>query len=316
MTEALAGHHHEVIAVGIDKSGGWHLCTVDGSSPLRVEGPPVLFLTPGGRLSLESGELIEVDVVFPVLHGPYGEDGTVQGLFEMAGLPFVGAGVLSSAIGMDKDVAKRLFVESGLPVTPGMTVRHGEFNDSPGDVVERVLEGVGLPAFVKPAALGSSVGITRVDDAEALKPALQLAFEHGAKVLVEEAIAAREIEVAVLDGPRTSVPGEIVPPEGNWYDYESKYQDDGTTLHVPAPLDAAQTAQVQALAGKAFEVLECQGLARVDFFLDDERGFLINEVNTMPGMTSRSMFPLLWEATGVKYADLVDGLVSAAFDRR
>jgi D-alanine-D-alanine ligase len=309
---ALDSHHHEVVAVGIDKEGGWHLADRGSSESLSAVGTNVQLLTPGGALLTEEGSEIEVDAVFPVLHGPYGEDGTIQGLFEMAGLPYVGAGVLSSAIGMDKDVAKRLFIEAGLPCVNSVTIRARAFHDSPADSVDMVLENLALPVFVKPASLGSSVGISRVEVREDLKGALSLAFEHGDKAVVEEGVTAREIEVAVLDGPRTSLPGEIVPPAGGWYDYEAKYRDDGTVLHVPADLSSEQIAAAQQLASRAFEVLECSGLARVDFFLEPDRGFLINEVNTMPGMTSRSMFPLLWEATGIKYPDLIDGLVRSA----
>lgn len=313
---ALVSHHHEVVAVGIDKDGLWHLAdfAIDGPDALVAAGPAVHMLTPGGDLRTEDGELIRVDAVFPVLHGPFGEDGTVQGLFEMSGLPYVGAGVLSSAVAMDKDVAKRLFIEAGLPCAESLTINAGSFDEAPSDWVDRVVEALGLPVFVKPASLGSSVGITRVSEFEDLKGALSLAFEHGEKALVEQAVDGREIEVAVLDGPRASLPGEIVPPNNSWYDYQAKYQDEGTVLHVPADLTQSQIAQAQSLACRAFEILDCSGLARVDFFLEEDRGMLINEVNTMPGMTSRSMFPALWEATGIKYPDLIDGLVQSAIE--
>ncbi len=314
---ALEAHHHRVIAVGIDRVGDWHLA--DSGQPagerdrLEAVGETVHMLTPGGRLLSESGSTIEVDAVFPVLHGPFGEDGTVQGLFEVSGLPYVGAGVLGSAVGMDKDMARRVFIDAGLPVSRSVVVRASEWNEAPGDVLSLLQKELGLPMFVKPASLGSSVGISKVVEPDGVKPALTLAFEHGSKAIVEEGIVGREIEVAVLDGPRMSVPGEIVPPTGSWYDYASKYHDEGTVLHVPAPLSTSEMAAAQTLAGRAFQALELSGLARVDFFYEEAgRGFLLNEVNTMPGMTKRSMFPLLWEASGVKYPDLIDGLVKAA----
>lgn len=270
-------------------------------------------LTPGGRLVTETGSEIVVDAAFPVLHGPFGEDGTVQGLLEVAGLPYVGAGVLGSAVAMDKDIARRLLAEADLPLAKSAVVHKADWMSDSGEIADRLSQQLGFPAFVKPASLGSSVGISKVEDDQQLAAALPLAFEHGPKAVVEEAVVGREIEVAVLDGPRTSVPGEIVPPPGHWYDYESKYQDEATVLHVPARLSAPEVAEVQALAGLAFETLDLTGLARVDFFYEEAgRGFLVNEVNTMPGMTSRSMFPLLWEASGLKYPDLIDGLVKAA----
>lgn len=321
VVSALQTHHHHVEAVGIDRSGGWHL--VDVGSPDGVEAPEVVrlepvgeivhLLTPGGRLLSETGSEIVVDAVFPVLHGPFGEDGTVQGLLEVAGLPYVGAGVLGSAVGMDKDMARRLFSAAELPLAKSVVVRHDDWISNPAEIAGRLEQQLGLPTFVKPASLGSSVGISKVESDDQLEAALTLAFEHGPKAMVEEAVAGREIEVAVLEGPRMSVPGEIVPPPGHWYDYESKYQDEETVLHVPAHLSSAEVADVQALAGRAFEALDLTGLARVDFFFEEAgRGFLLNEVNTMPGMTSRSMFPLLWEASGLKYPDLIDGLVKAA----
>lgn len=321
VVSALQTHHHHVVAVGIDRSGGWHLADVGSqiggeaaeSSRLEPAGEVVHMLTPGGRLVTETGSEIVVDAAFPVLHGPFGEDGTVQGLLEVAGLPYVGAGVLGSAVGMDKDIARRLLAEAGLPLARSAVVRKGDWMSDSGEIADRLSQQLGFPAFVKPASLGSSVGISKVEDDQQLAAALSLAFEHGPKAVVEEAVVGREIEVAVLDGPRMSVPGEIVPPPGHWYDYESKYQDEATVLHVPAQLSATEIAAVQALAGLAFETLDLTGLARVDFFYEEAgRGFLVNEVNTMPGMTSRSMFPLLWEASGLKYPDLIDGLVKAA----
>jgi D-alanine-D-alanine ligase len=311
--EALEERGHEVTPVGIDRSGGWHLADPT-ARPLEAAGPDVTLEVPGGRLLTAQGPVV-VDVAFPVLHGPFGEDGTVQGAFEMAGLAYVGSGVLGSALGMDKDVAKRLCREAGIPVSDHLVIRRSEWLDGPTDIVDRVVGELGFPVFAKPAALGSSVGISRADDAGSLKQAIDDAFSHGDKVVVEAEVRGREIEVAVLEGPRASVPGEIVVHDG-WYTYDAKYRDDATELIVPAPLSEAAATWVRDLACRVFEVLECQGLARVDFFYEEgERGFLVNELNTMPGFTPKSMFPRMWAATGLAYADLCDELVALALAR-
>jgi D-alanine-D-alanine ligase len=310
---ALAEKGHEAVPIGIDGDGGWH--AADPSlEPLKAEGPDVVFEVPGGMIRGPGGT-IRFDVAFPVLHGPYGEDGTVQGMFEMAGKPYVGSGVLGSAAAMDKDVAKRLFREAGIPITPFFVVRRSQFEDDPGEVIEELVDEIGLPVFAKPAALGSSVGIGRAVDVEGVKDALQEAFRHGPKAVVEPEITGREIEVAVLQGPRASVPGEIVVRDG-WYTYQAKYQDDATELIVPAALDRAAEATVRRLACRAFEVVEGAGLARVDFFYEaGGRGFILNEVNTMPGFTPKSMFPMMWAASGMPYPDLCDELVTLALER-
>lgn len=301
-----------MVAVGIGRDGVWHLAD-PARRPLAAEGPQVLLEVPGGRL-MAGGEITEVDVAFPVLHGPFGEDGTIQGLFEIAGLAYVGSGVLGSAVAMDKDVANRLCREAGLPISDYVVVRRSSYLDDPYDIVDQVGDDLGFPVFVKPAALGSSVGISRADDEGTLKDAIDDALRHGPKVIVEKEIAGREIEVAVLEGPRASVPGEIIVKEG-WYTYDAKYRDDATELIVPARLHESEAAIVRAMACKAFEVLECRGLARVDFFYEEDgRGFLVNELNTMPGFTPKSMFPMMWAATGMPYAELCDELVSLALD--
>ena len=310
--EALAGRGHDVVPVGIDRSGVFHLADLR-HRPLAAEGPVVELAVPGGDL-VGGGGRISYDVAFPVLHGPFGEDGTIQGLFEMAAVPYVGSGVLGSAAAMDKDVAKRLFRDAGLPTTAFATVRRGPFRADPEAAVE-VAAAVGLPAFVKPAALGSSVGITRVEDRSGLEAALGVAFEFGPKAIVEAASTGREIEVAVLEGPRASVPGEIVV-EGGWYTYDAKYRDDATRLLVPAPLVEEAAAEVRRMAMLAFEAVEGAGLARVDFFYEEGgRGFLLNEVNTMPGFTPKSMFPMMWAASGMPYDELCDELVGLALAR-
>jgi D-alanine-D-alanine ligase len=308
--EALESRGHTVVPVGIARDGGWHLADPTGR-PLAAAGPPVHLEIPGGRL-LGAGEPVPVDIAFPVLHGPFGEDGTIQGMFEMADLPYVGSGVLGSSISMDKDVAKRLCRQAGLPVGGYLVVRAPEFLGEPGGVADRVGDALGFPVFVKPANLGSSVGISRAEDESDLKEAIHAALGHDRKVLVEAEVIGREIEVAVLEGPRASVPGEIVVSDG-WYTYDAKYRDDGTRLLVPAPLGESESSMVRSLARRAFEVLECRGLARVDFFYEEGgRGFIINEVNTMPGFTPKSMFPMLWAATGMPYAELCDQLVALA----
>ncbi len=307
---ALRSKGHEVVTVGIDQFGEFHLAN-SNEDPLVAEGPAVQLEVPGGRL-LGHGTPVEVDVAFPVLHGPYGEDGTIQGLFEMAGLPYVGSGVLGSAIAMDKDVAKRLCREAGIPVGDYLLVRRGDFLAAPGDTATRVGSGLGYPVFVKPANLGSSVGISRAQDEASLKDAIHLALEHDRKVLVEAEVRGREIEVAVLEGPRASVPGEVIVASG-WYTYDAKYRDDATRIEVPANLGPAATETVRDLACRAFTALECAGLARVDFFYEEGgRGFLLSEVNTMPGFTSRSMFPMMWAASGMDYPELCDELVGMA----
>ncbi|MBI5156736.1 MAG: D-alanine--D-alanine ligase [Acidimicrobiia bacterium] len=311
---ALAEKGHETIAVGIDRDGEFHLADPTGS-PLVAEGPLVHLEVPGGRL-LGHGQPVTVDVAFPVLHGPFGEDGTIQGLFEMADLPYVGSGVLGSAIAMDKDVAKRLCREAGIPIGKYLVVRGAEFQMAPGDTAGRVGGELGYPVFVKPANLGSSVGIGKAEDEASLKDAIHAAMDHDRKVLVEAEVRGREIEVAVLEGPRASVPGEIIVKSG-WYTYEAKYRDDATRIDVPAALSEAAIARVRDLACRAFTTLECQGLARVDFFYEEEgRGFLLNEVNTMPGFTPRSMFPMMWAASGMSYPELCDELVGLALARR
>jgi D-alanine-D-alanine ligase len=309
---ALRAKGHDVVAVGIDRDGSFHLADAD-ADPLKADGPALSVEVPGGRL-LTDDDAIAVDVAFPVLHGPFGEDGTIQGLFEMAGLPYVGSGVLGSAIGMDKDVAKRLCREAGIPVGDYFVVRGREFLIEPAPFLDRARDDLGFPVFVKPANLGSSVGISRAEDEESLKDSIHAALEHDPKVVVEAEVRGREIEVAVIDGPRASLAGEIIVP-GGWYTYDAKYQDDATQIEVPADLPDSAMETVRSLARRAFDVLECRGLARVDFFYEEGgRGFVLNEVNTMPGFTSRSMFPMMWAATGLPYDELCNELVELALE--
>jgi D-alanine-D-alanine ligase len=308
--DALEGAGHTVVPVGIDRSGAWRKGDA-AQRPLRAEGGEVSLGIPSGTIRADGVE-VDFDVVFPVLHGPFGEDGTIQGALEIAGVPYVGSGVLGSAIGMEKDIAKRLFVAAGLPTVRYEVARHAEWDDDPAALIRRFARRIGYPAFVKPVALGSSVGVTRVDSEDIVKLALANAFGHGDKIIVEEAVNAREIEVAVLDGPRVSVPGEILIT-ADWYTYEAKYQDAASVFDTPARLTESQTAEVRRMAADAFEALQLRGPTRVDFFFEEEgRGFLINEVNTMPGFTPGSGFPLMWQASGMSYPALCDELIKLA----
>ena len=257
-----------------------------------------------------------LDVVFPVMHGTYGEDGTIQGLLDLAGLPFVGAGVLGSAIGMDKDVSKKLLQHAKIPVVPWVTVYRADWERDPLAIRKQIEKKFRYPVFVKPATLGSSVGMTKVHSRAELAPALNLASEFAMKILVERAVNAREIEVSVLGNhdPKASVPGEIVPHR-EFYDYQAKYLEEGTALLIPAKLKPAQVKKIQQLAVAAFRTLELSGMARVDFFLEKKGGKLyLNEVNTIPGFTSISMYPKMWEASGIPFRELIDRLIALALE--
>jgi D-alanine-D-alanine ligase len=284
---------------------------VAGLNPARYEVQRI-FITPEGRwqpraLSPEPGGNPGIDVVFPVLHGTFGEDGTVQGLLELADLPYVGAGVLASAVAMDKEVTKRLLVERGLPVAEYFTVTRGQHNNF----------NLPFPLFVKPANLGSSVGISKVKTCAELPAALDLAGQYDRKILVERGIAGREFECSVLgsEEPLAAVPCEVIPSR-EFYDYEDKYLLDAAKLIVPAPLTPEQTAEMQGLAVAAYRAVECEGMARVDFLMENASGKLyINEINTIPGFTSISMYPKMWEAAGVPFAELLDRLIELALER-
>jgi D-alanine-D-alanine ligase len=264
-----------------------------------------------------SGGGQRIDVVFPVMHGTFGEDGTIQGLLDLAGLPFVGAGVLGSAIGMDKDVAKRLLQVAKIPVVPWVTIHRHDWENNPENIQGAIELKFQYPVFVKPATLGSSVGMTKVHSRAELAPALNLACEFAMKVLVEESVTAREIEVSVLGNhdPQASVPGEIVPHR-EFYDYAAKYLEEGTQLLIPADLKPPQAQKIQKYAVDAFRALELSGMARVDFFLEKEGGKIyLNEVNTIPGFTSISMYPKLWEASGIPFRELIDKLIALALEQ-
>jgi D-alanine-D-alanine ligase len=261
---------------------------------------------------------VGLDVIFPVLHGPYGEDGTVQGLLELANVPYVGAGVLGSAVGMDKAVMKQLFAAQGLPVGPYVVTLRREWERDAAAVTARVERELGYPVFVKPANLGSSVGISKARTADELATAVRLAADFDRKIVIEAAVPkAREIECAVLgnDEPQASVAGEIIP-SGEFYDYESKYLDEGSQLLIPAPISESQMAEVRKLALAAFRAVDGAGMSRVDFLMDGDTGAMyLNEVNTIPGFTTISMYPKLWEASGLAYPDLIDRLIALALER-
>jgi D-alanine-D-alanine ligase len=324
---ALDPARYDVKLIAVDPDGRWHLGSRDLPPEAGVRGEDVTLPAIPGVGGLVAGEpgargaslAAEIDVVFPIIHGRGGEDGALQGLLEMAELPYVGSGVLSSAIQMDKDFAKRLLAAAGLPVVPWITVRGDDLAERAiAASAGRAMTAVGLPCFVKPANSGSSVGTHRARDVEELEDALRDAARFDTKVLVEKSIDAREIEVAVIGNrtPEASVPGEIRMSH-EFYDYEAKYADDeGTELLIPADVDESEIERMRAMAVEAYRTLDAEGLARVDFLLDRGTGDLyINELNSLPGFTESSMFPRLWEATGLPYPALVDRLIELAIER-
>jgi D-alanine-D-alanine ligase len=296
--------------------------------PVQRESGLVPFQTDAALLRRASDRAINVDVIFPVLHGTFGEDGTIQGLLELADIPYVGAGVLGSAAGMDKDIMKSLFLAVGLPIVKHVTILRSAWEDDPKKVEKLVSSKLKYPVFVKPANLGSSVGISKAHDRKELASAIEEAAKFDRKIVIEQGVGgkkekAREIECSVLgnDNPSASVPGEIVPGK-EFYDYTAKYLDEGSQLIIPAKLSKAQTKKVQELAVKAFQAVDCSGLARVDFLMEPGGSsgksggkIYLNEINTMPGFTSISMYPKLWAASGLEYADLIDRLIQLGIER-
>ena len=318
---ALDPAKYEPVAIGITKDGRWLAGTAahkmlpeilrSGDGVMLSADPNVAALVPVGASRQDA---LRVDVVFPVLHGTFGEDGTVQGLLDLAGLPYVGSGVLGSAVGMDKDMQKRLFQQAKLPIVDFLAILRAEWEKSPSKVLRAIRKKFRFPVFVKPATLGSSVGMTKAHDAKELAVAMNLAAEFGQKIIVERAIRGREIEISILgnEEPKASIPGEIVPHR-EFYDYTAKYLEEGTRLLIPAKLNRAQVKRFQEYAVRAFRCLECLGMARVDFFLEHSTGrIFLNEVNTIPGFTSISMYPKLWEASGLGYRDLLGRLIELA----
>jgi D-alanine-D-alanine ligase len=294
---ALEGTGNDVVTVQIDRSGAWQL----GTGTKAIEAGERL---PGKEVATT---LADVDVVFPVLHGPFGEDGTVQGLLELANVPYVGAGVLGSALCMDKDLFKSVMRDHGIPVTENITLRTGDEPSSP----------FGFPVFIKPARLGSSVGITKAHDDDELRRGVALAFEHDEKVLVERYVAGVEVEVGVLGNlrPIASLPGEIVVTHNEWYDFEAKYDAGEMNLQIPARISEAQIERAQELAVRAFVATDCEGMARADLFVREDGEVLLNELNTIPGFTSTSVYAQLFEASGIPYADLLERLADLAVER-
>ncbi len=360
IVEAMDKNKYDVVPIGITKDGRW--LTADGAQRLlrgdqpehqprhlRAGDPEA---TPGAAL-LAKGESVlvppvpssnhshlipfetsaisqagaqhppvAVDVIFPVLHGTFGEDGTIQGLLELADIPYVGAGVLGSAAGMDKDAMKRLFRDAGLPIVKHLTVLRRDWEQDPARVRRQVERSLRYPVFVKPANLGSSVGVSKARARSELAPAMQLAAEYDRKLIIEQAVGgkkgkAREIECSVLgnDDPIASIAGEVVPSK-DFYDYAAKYLEEGSELLIPARITKAQQKKVQELAVRAFRAVECIGLARVDFLMDPRSGkIFVNEINTMPGFTAISMYPKLWAASGIPYAQLIDRLIQLGLER-
>lgn len=322
VAQALDPDRYEVVPVGITTDGRW--LAGGEAAALMAAGPgalPGAFPVDGeelaglGELVASSGRHgLDVDVVIPLLHGPYGEDGTVQGLLELADLPYVGAGVLGSAVGMHKGAAKQMLVAAGLPQARFLELRDGRDRVA---FASRVVSELGLPCFVKPANMGSSVGVAKAHDEAELAAAIDVALGYDEEILAEEAVTGREIEVAVLGSlePEASIAGEVVPG-AEFYTYADKYEDGAAQLLIPAPIDDAAMAEVRSLAVRVFEACRCDAMARVDFFYEGGgRGFLVNELNTIPGFTPISMYPKLWEASGLEYPRLLDRLVDLAVER-
>ncbi|HEU4413490.1 MAG TPA: D-alanine--D-alanine ligase [Candidatus Angelobacter sp.] len=352
--QAINKDKYEVVLIGITKEGRWLTEThaerllrgeqgqVSGrhlraGDPQATPGAAVLAKGEGvivppapqahGLIPFESAEPsgqrgIEVDVIFPVLHGTFGEDGTIQGLLELADIPYVGAGVLGSAAGMDKDVMKQLFAGAGLTIVKHVTVLRSQWEKDPKKVTKLVESRLKYPVFVKPANLGSSVGISKAHDRKELGPAIEVAAGYDRKIVIEEGVGgkkrkARELEIAVLgnDEPKASTVGEIVP-SAEFYDYNAKYIDEGSQPVIPAKISKKQMKQVQGMAVRAFQAVDCSGLARVDFLMDPKSGKIyLNEINTMPGFTSISMYPKMWAASGLEYPKLIDRLIELALER-
>ncbi len=327
VAEALDPARFEIVPIGVDKDGRWlrlpSVPALEGAkAPLPFvagdAGPGIaLSQEPGAtRLVAADGTDEAFDVVFPLIHGPHGEDGTIQGLLEMADVPYVGAGVLGSAVGMDKAIQKVLLEAAGIAVVPYAVVHERDWRDDP-EAAAAQAEALGFPVFVKPANLGSSIGITKVHGPQEFEPAMEEAFRYDVKAVIENGLAdIREIECAVLgnDDPVASLPGEVVP-SGEFYDYRAKYLDGSSELHIPADLPDAMVDEVQRTAVRSFQAIDCAGMARVDFFVGNGGELWVNELNTIPGFTTISMYPKLWEASGVPYAELLERLIDLAVER-
>lgn len=325
--KALDPQKYHVIPVAITKEGRW--VTAKNAARLspqqiiqQADQTIALLADPTHRALMQLDDKLrvigrqKVDVVFPVLHGTYGEDGTIQGLLEMADIPYVGCGVLASAVGMDKDAMKRLFRDAGLPIVRYLMFTRTAWEQAQTKLCRQVFKHLGLPVFVKPANLGSSVGVTKVKTRSELAQAVNRAAQYDRKILIEEAVEAREIEVSVLgnEHPIASLPGEIIPG-AEFYDYDDKYNSDAAQLIIPAKLSRSQTKALQQYAIRAFQAIDGSGMARVDFFIEKRTGrILVNEINTIPGFTNISMYPKLWAASGISYPELVDRLIQLALE--
>lgn len=323
--EAIDKERYEVVRIGLDREGRWYLnedshFLLNNADPKLIQlnkSSQEVALIPGERskqlINISKNQpLKQLDVVFPILHGPFGEDGTVQGLLKLANIPFVGAGVLGSAVGMDKDVMKRLLRDADIPLAKFLT-----FYDISEIDFELVKKELGMPVFIKPANLGSSVGITKPRDKDEFIKAVEEAFMFDNKIIIEENVSGREIECSVLGNnkPEASLPGEVLPSH-EFYSYEAKYIDEkGAVLEIPANLAEDLIEKVQSLAVKTFKVLCCEGMARVDFFIKEDETIIVNEINTIPGFTRISMYPKLWEASGLSYSELINRLIELALER-
>lgn len=344
--EALDKSKFEPVLIGIDKTGRWQL-TDSANYLLNADNPKLIKINYSNNpvtlipdqsstrliqldpnnLTVQQHKNLSVDVVFPILHGPLGEDGTIQGLLKLFNVPFVGCSVLGSAIGMDKDVMKRLLKDAGIPVAKFMVLKQSEYLQSHprfrgNDKVENmtfqtVKNDLGIPMFVKPANAGSSVGVSKVETEQEFAKAVEEAFKYDTKILIEQGIKGREIEVSVLgnEDPKVSLPGEVIPTR-DFYSYDAKYIDeDGATLQIPAKLTKKQISKIQTVALNAYKVLCCEGMARVDMFLTESGEVLVNEINTIPGFTKISMYPKLWEVSGLPYKELITKLIELAIER-
>lgn len=328
VVEAINKNKYDIVLIGINKTGEWFLHDDLHESLLNAKDPKLISLKPasenvtvvarknGTPLVSLSGKKLNrpIDVIFPVLHGPYGEDGTVQGLLKMANIPFVGASVLSSAVAMDKDVMKRLLKAADLPIARFLVFHQHERNSIQFDHIAKTL---GMPFFIKPANLGSSIGISKVKHKDEFQEKLDHAFLYDRKILIEEYIPGREIECSVLgnEDPIASLPGELIP-QHEFYSYEAKYIDEnGASFEIPAKISAETCKQIQAMAVSAYKTLCCEGMGRVDMFLQENGNVVINELNTIPGFTQISMYPKMWAASGLPYPDLIDRLIELALER-
>lgn len=317
--ESIDKDKYNPILIGIDKSGKW-ISNTTSNLLLNSDNPKLIELNTAESIVEYLPSRLDdlkhnrkIDVVFPILHGPFGEDGTIQGLLKLTNIPFVGADVLGSAIGMDKDIMKRLLRDAGIPIAKFITLKSSQSIPS----FQTIIDNLGSPVFLKPANMGSSIGVSKVTDENSYNNAIENAFEFDTKIIIEEFIQGREIECAILgnDKPMASILGEIIV-NTDFYSYDSKYIDQkGADLQIPAPISDSITEEIQNLAIKTFQTLSCEGLARVDFFLTSDGQVFVNEINTLPGFTKTSMYPKLWEASGIDYPDLIDNLIQLAFER-